>query len=97
MLFPHKIILFHSEDSGRRFLGNVGTQIARRHVYIFFEDLLARTISRPLSKWCSHLTSSRVRHVVITMYGKLKISWNYSQWHTFRKKFCEIKVNELKS
>jgi hypothetical protein len=68
-------------------------------VYIFFEDLLARIISVPLSKWCSHITSSRVCHVFITMYGELKIIWNYSQWHTFRKKFCEKKgqlVEELK-
>jgi len=33
------------------------------------------------------------------MYGELKNSWNYSQWHTFRKKFCGKKgqlVGELK-
>jgi len=33
------------------------------------------------------------------MYGELENSWNYSQWHTFRKKFCEKTgqlVEELK-
>ena len=89
MLIPHKIALFYFEDSGRRFFRNVDKQVVGRHIYIFFEDLLTRIISRPESKWCSHLTSSCFRHVVITMYGKLKISWSDSQWHTFRKKFCE--------
>jgi hypothetical protein len=56
---------------------------------IFYGDLLLYVITAPCYRWyCSHLTSSRVHHVIFTDCKKLKctrLGWSLAWLHT---KFC---------